>query len=92
MIFLYKLKSPDLVGTDITHAFVLVTVASIININLGNVDYILLIQLLIGSIPGVILGSRLSTKIPVKPLQVILAVIICISGLKANYDIKSIFI
>ncbi|MHA4412067.1 sulfite exporter TauE/SafE family protein [Bacillus cereus] len=82
MIFLYKLKSPELVGTDITHAFVLVTVASIININLGNVDYILLIQLLIGSIPGVILGSRLSTKIPVKPLQIILAVIICISGLK----------
>ncbi|UJA81592.1 sulfite exporter TauE/SafE family protein, partial [Bacillus cereus] len=57
MIYLYQLKPPELVGTDITHAFLLVTVASILNMNLGNVDYLLLIHLLIGSIPGVILGS-----------------------------------
>ncbi len=82
MIYLYRLKPSELVGTDITHAFLLVTVASILNINLGNVDYLLLIHLLIGSIPGVILGSKFSTKIPVKPLQVFLAIIIGVSGLK----------
>ncbi|MDF9507311.1 sulfite exporter TauE/SafE family protein, partial [Bacillus cereus] len=37
---------------------------------------------LIGSIPGVIIGSKLSTKIPIKTLQILLAIIICISGLK----------
>ncbi len=82
MIYLYQLRPSELVGTDITHAFLLVTVASILNINLGNVDYILTINLLIGSIPGVIIGSKFSTKIPVKPLQIFLAIIICISGLK----------
>lgn len=82
MIYLYRLKLSELVGTDITHAFLLVTVASILNINLGNVDYLLLIHLLIGSIPGVILGSKFSTKIPVKPLQIFLAIIIGVSGLK----------
>lgn len=82
MIYLYQLKPPELVGTDIAHAFLLVAVASIININLGNVDYNLVINLLIGSIPGVIIGSKLSTKIPIKPLQILLAIIICISGLK----------
>ncbi|USK99697.1 sulfite exporter TauE/SafE family protein [Bacillus tropicus] len=82
IIYLYQLKPPELVGTDIAHAFLLVTVASIININLGNVDYNLVINLLIGSIPGVIIGSKLSTKIPIKPLQILLAIIICISGLK----------
>lgn len=82
MIYLYRLKPSELVGTDITHAFLLVTVASILNMNLGNVDYLLLIHLLIGSIPGVILGSKFSTKIPVKPLQIFLAIIIGVSGLK----------
>ncbi|KLA27068.1 sulfite exporter TauE/SafE family protein [Bacillus cereus] len=82
IIYLYQLKPSELVGTDITHAFLLVTVASLININLGNVDYSLVINLLIGSIPGVMLGSKLSTKIPVKPLQIFLAIIIFISGLK----------
>lgn len=75
MIYLYQLRPSELVGTDITHAFLLVTVASILNMNLGNVDYLLLIHLIIGSIPGVILGSKFSTKIPVKPLQVFLAII-----------------
>lgn len=82
MIYLYQMKTSELVGTDITHAFILVTVASILNMKLGNVDYILTINLLIGSIPGVIIGSKLSSKIPVKPLQFLLALIIFISGLK----------
>ncbi|WP_225990512.1 TSUP family transporter, partial [Bacillus cereus] len=82
LIYLYQMRPSELVGTDITHAFILVTVASILNINLGNVDYMLAINLLIGSIPGVIIGSKLSSKIPVKPLQLLLALIIFISGLK----------
>lgn len=49
---------------------------------LGNVDYLLLIHLLIGSIPVFILDSIFSTKIPVKPFQIFLAIIIGVSGLK----------
>jgi len=46
------------------------------------VDYMLAANLLIGSIPGVLIGSKLSTKVSPKPLQVIIAIIILISGLR----------
>lgn len=64
MLYLFKLKTSELVGTDIAHAFLLVTVAGILNASFGSVDYMLTANLLTGSIPGVLLGSRLSTKVP----------------------------
>ncbi len=82
MLYLFKLKTSELVGTDIAHAFLLVTVAGILNASFGSVDYMLTANLLTGSIPGVLLGSRLSTKVPSRPLQAIMATIILISGIK----------
>jgi uncharacterized membrane protein YfcA len=82
MLFLYKMKTTELVGTDIAHAFFLVTVAGILNAGFGSVDYLLTANLLIGSIPGVLIGSRLSTKVSPKPLQAVMATIILISGIK----------
>jgi uncharacterized membrane protein YfcA len=38
--------------------------------------------LLLGSIPGVLLGSALSTKVPSKPLRAVVATLILISGIK----------
>ncbi|WP_077211261.1 sulfite exporter TauE/SafE family protein [Bacillus dakarensis] len=81
MLFLYKLKTSELVGTDIAHAFLLVTVAGSLHAGIGNVDYLLMVNLLVGSIPGVILGSNLSSKFPAKPLRAIVAVMILISGI-----------
>lgn len=81
MLFLYKLKTSELVGTDIAHAFLLVTVAGSLHAGIGNVDYLLTVNLLVGSIPGVILGSNLSSKFPAKPLRAIVAVMILISGI-----------
>jgi len=82
MLFLYKLRPSKLVGTDIAHAFILVTASGIFYIGLGNVDFLLVANLLCGSIPGVILGSTWSAKVPVKPLRTLISVIIFISGLK----------
>ncbi|WP_071395140.1 sulfite exporter TauE/SafE family protein [Bacillus tuaregi] len=82
MIFLYRLTPAELVGTDIAHAFLLVTVAGLLHAGIGNVDYLLMFNLLLGSIPGVILGSTLSSKLPAKPLRAILALMILISGFK----------
>jgi len=82
MMYLYRMSPAELVGTDIAHAFLLVTAAGLMHAGIGNVDYLLTVNLLIGSIPGVILGSTLSSKIPAKPLRTILAIIILISGLK----------
>lgn len=80
MLLLYKLAPSELVGTDIAHAFLLVTVAGFLHAGIGHVDYILMINLLVGSIPGVIIGSSLSSKFPAKPLRTILAVMIFLSG------------
>lgn len=81
MLFLYKLTPSELVGTDIVHAFLLVTVAGLLHAGIGNVDYVLMFNLLVGSIPGVIIGSNLSSKFPAKPLRALLAIVILLSGI-----------
>ena len=60
-LYPYRLTPPKLVGTDIAHAVPLTLVAGLGHFGLGNVDFGLLGALLVGSIPGIILGSRLST-------------------------------
>ena len=82
MIFLYRLKASELVGTDIAHAFILVTVAGLLHAGAGNVDFMLAVNILIGSIPGVILGSGLSRKVPERPLRAVMATIILLSGIQ----------
>lgn len=82
LLYIYRIRTSSVVGTDIAHAFCLVTAAGILHAGLGNVDYLLAINLLIGSIPGVIFGSKLSTKVSSKPLRLILTVILFISGIR----------
>ncbi len=82
MLYLFRMSPSELVGTDIAHAFLLVTAAGIMHAGIGNVNYLLTINLLLGSIPGVIVGSILSSKLPVKPLRTIMAIMILISGVK----------
>jgi uncharacterized protein len=82
MLYLYRLRPSELVGTDLAHAFFLVSAAGIMHAGIGNVDYLLTINLLLGSIPGVLIGSTLSSKFPAKPLRAIVAIMILISGFK----------
>jgi uncharacterized membrane protein YfcA len=82
LMYLYRITSSKLVGTDIAHALLLVTAAGLLHASYGNVDFGLAFQLLIGSIPGVWVGSTLSAKVPAKPLRAVMAVIILISGFK----------
>ncbi|WP_438446630.1 sulfite exporter TauE/SafE family protein [Gorillibacterium sp. sgz5001074] len=82
MLYLFRLKTSEIVGTDIAHAFLLVTVAGIMHASFGNVDFALAGRLLIGSVPGVLIGSVLSAKLPPTPLRTAMAGIILISGLK----------
>jgi hypothetical protein len=82
MLYLFRMSPSELVGTDIAHAFLLVTAAGMMHAGIGNVDYLLMLNLLVGSIPGVILGSTLSSKLPAKPLRTIMALMILVSGFK----------
>ena len=64
LVYLYpfRLTPPKLVGTDIAHAVPLTLVAGFGHLGLGNVNFQLLGSLLVGSIPGIILGSSLSIR------------------------------
>jgi len=83
LLFLYpKMTTLKIVGTDLAHAIPLTAVAGIGHLSLGNVDLVLLGSLLMGSLPGIWIGSHLSAKIPEKFLRPILASILMLIGLK----------
>jgi uncharacterized membrane protein YfcA len=82
LVFFVPMDTRRLVGSDVVHAAILVGVAAAGHALLGNVDVIVAAQLLVGSVPGVILGSRLTLRAPRRFLQAALAVLLILSGLR----------
>lgn len=80
LLMFYSYPPKVMVGTDIVHAVVLTGVTSFLHFRLGNVDPRLVGCLLIGSIPGGVLGSYLSTRVPVRWLRRILCAILLATG------------
>jgi uncharacterized protein len=82
MVLVYPLTMAKIVGTDIFHAAALLWVAGIGHMVAGNVDYHATAWLLTGSIPGVLLSSRFTVKLPDLILRISLGTILVLSGLK----------
>lgn len=83
LAFLFpRLASKELVGTDISHAVMLHIAATLVYFSAGTIDWRLVGLLLLGSLPGVFLGSRLSKYIPDRVMRPILAVVLALSGWK----------
>lgn len=84
LLFLYPLRLTParLVATDLAHAIPLALIAGAGHILLGNVDFVLLGQLLLGSIPGVWIGAHFGGKLPDGVLRVAIAVILGSVGIK----------
>src|SRR5437764_3233987 len=82
MVLVYPLTLPKIVGTDIFHAAALLWVAGIGHMVGGNVDYHATAWLLTGSIPGVLISSRFTVRLPDLILRVALGTILVLSGLK----------
>jgi len=80
LLIFYSFAPKIMVGTDIAHAVILTGVTSLLHWRAGNVDPHLVIALLIGSIPGGILGSHLSTRVPVLWLRRILCTVLLMTG------------
>ncbi|HYF95888.1 MAG TPA: sulfite exporter TauE/SafE family protein [Symbiobacteriaceae bacterium] len=74
------LSGAQLVGTGLAHAILLTAVATVSHWGLGNIDIALVLNLLLGSIPGVLLGSRLAFKAPPRPLKLGIAGLILASA------------
>jgi len=82
MLLLYPLTAPRIVGTDLLHASLLLWVAGAGHLLHGNVDLHAMAWLLVGSIPGVLLGSHLSIRVPEKALRTVFAFTLILSGIK----------
>lgn len=80
LLLFYSYPPKVMVGTDIVHAVVLTGVTSLLHWRLGNVNFSLVGYLLIGSIPGGLMGSYLSTRVPVLWLRRILCVVLMTTG------------
>ena len=83
LIFLYpKLPLARIVGSDIAHAVPLTLIAGIGHLALGSVNLPLLGSLLVGSMPGIIIGSQLTARIPEHVLRPMLAGTLAVVGTK----------
>jgi uncharacterized protein len=92
----FRLAPRKLVGTDVFHAAILLWVAAVAHLFSGNVDLGLTATILIGSLPGVWLGTNLSTRLPERGLRPALGVVLLGSGLalltKAGVDVPAFVI
>jgi len=82
MVLVYPLTVPKIVGTDIFHAAAPRWIAGIWHLVAGNVDLHAMFWLLLGSIPGVLLTSKLTLRLPDQALRLGLATVLMLSGVK----------
>jgi uncharacterized membrane protein YfcA len=94
LIMLFRLAPRQVVGTDVFHAAILLWAAAIAHVVAGNVDFGLAGTILIGSIPGVWIGSQWSIRTPVTALRTGLGVIMIGASLgllsKAGAEIPAV--
>ena len=80
LLLFYSFPPKIMVGTDIAHAVLLTGVTSLLHWRAGNLDWNLVGALLVGSIPGGMLGSFLTTRVPVLWLRRILCTVLLMTG------------
>jgi uncharacterized membrane protein YfcA len=93
LILGFRLTPRRVVGTDVAHAAVLLWVAALAHVASGNIDFGLAGTILIGSVPGVWIGTNLATRMPERGLRPALGIVLLASGLgllgKAGIDMPA---
>lgn len=82
MILMFGMKAREMVGTDIYHGCILSAVAAGGHMLAGDVDYPLVASLLIGAIPGVLLGGLASTRMSEKALRPTVGTVLLLTGVR----------
>lgn len=81
------LMTRRLIGTDIVHAVPLTLISGLGHLSMGNTNVTLLGLLLVGSLPGIAIGSRLTGRLPDWFLRIALAVILCFAAYQLSKKI-----
>ncbi|HEV2773266.1 MAG TPA: sulfite exporter TauE/SafE family protein [Thermoleophilaceae bacterium] len=93
LILAFRLVPRRVVGTDVFHAAILLWAAALAHLVAGNIDFALAGTLLVGSVPGVWVGSHWSVRIPAATLRTVLGVVLVGAGLglatKAGLDVPA---
>ncbi len=88
LILLYpKLPTARIVGSDIAHAVPLTLIAGIGHWFLGSIDWPIFTALILGSIPGILIGSYAAVRIPETALRVVLAVTLIVVATKLTFGL-----
>jgi hypothetical protein len=82
MLLLFPLSASKIVGTDIFHAAILLWAAGLAHLSAGNVDLHATAWLALGSVPGILVGSQLTIRMPDRAIRFALAIVLFLSGLK----------
>ena len=82
MLLVYPLTAQKIVGTDVAHAAALLWVAGASHLLHGNVNLHAMAWLLVGSIPGVLVGSHMSIRVPDRLLRTAFAIVLVLSGIR----------
>jgi uncharacterized membrane protein YfcA len=82
MLIVFPLRAAKIVGTDIFHAAALLWVAGVGHFIAGNVDMNAVGWLVLGSVPGVLIASQFTLRMPERGLRLALAFVLLLSGIK----------
>jgi hypothetical protein len=80
-----KLPTVKIVGSDIAHAVPLALIAGAGHWFIGSIDWSLLVSLLIGSLPGIAIGSQLASRVPDRILRPVLAGTLALVGARLAF-------
>jgi uncharacterized protein len=90
LVILYpRIPTARIVGSDIAHAVPLTLVAGVGHWFLGSIDAGVLVSLLLGSIPGILIGSQAAVRIPETALRLVLAVTLLVVATKLSFDMNA---
>lgn len=81
LTILFPMAMRTIVGTDVAHSAIITAGAGLLHMAVGNVDLALAANIMAGSIPGVLVGSRLTVNVPEKALRGVVAVVLMGVGL-----------
>jgi uncharacterized membrane protein YfcA len=81
-LFYKRLPAAQAVGTDVMHGAVLAAVAALAHGSAGRIELPMLVSLLTGSLPGVLIGGWLCSRLPGRPLRVGIAAMLAITGVR----------